>query len=325
MPVKDAAAHLPACLESIFSQSVSDFEVVAVENGSGDASLEILRAWAGRDARLRLIEAGPGPSLPQALNQGLAACEGEFVARMDADDTSLPGRFEAQLALLKSGCDLAGARVELFSVGPLSEGYQHYQSWVNALTSDEAIRRELFIECPLPHPTWMARREVFERFPYLDDGLPEDYHFVLRAAEAGLSLAKPEAPLLRWREHPARHSRLHPRYSRPAFMRLRARFLKKMLIRGAPCLVWGAGNRGRLLTRLLLEEGVRVEHVVGWSPKAQQPVSVHGVAVLPPEALPRKLQGPLIACVGEPGAREAIRAYCSGRGWAEGRDYWFAS
>jgi glycosyltransferase involved in cell wall biosynthesis len=319
MPVKDAAAHLPACLESLASQSLRDFELVAVENGSGDASLEILRAWKG--GRFRLIEAGPGPSLPEALNLGLAACEGEFVARMDADDISLPGRFEAQLNLLKSGCGLAGAKVELFSDGPLSEGYQNYQAWINALGTDEAIRRERFIECPLPHPTWMAHREVFERVPYLDDGLPEDYHVVLRAAEAGLVLRKPEAPLLRWREHTARHSRVHPRYSRPAFMRLRARFLSKL----RPSVVWGAGNRGRLLSRLLLEEGAPLKHVVGWSPKEQQPVSVHGIAVLPPEALPLNLDGPLIACVGEPGAREAIRAFCAGRGWAEGHDYWFAS
>jgi hypothetical protein len=220
---------------------------------------------------------------------------------------------------------LIGAKVECFGDGELNEGAKNYETWINALVTPEQIARELFIECPLPHPSWMAWTADLRSLGYLDDGCPEDYQLLLRAAEAGWRLEKPAEVLLRWREHPARHSKSHPRYSRAAFMRLKARFLKRMLIKEGPCVLWGAGDRGRLLTRMLLEEGAKVESVVGLPSGVNRPSSVHGIPVILPDALPAKLNGPLIACVGTPGVREQIRGWCGGRGWAEGKDYWFAS
>jgi glycosyltransferase involved in cell wall biosynthesis len=325
LPVKNGQAYLQPCLDSLAAQTLSDFEIIALDHGSQDASPEILRAQAARDPRLQVISSSAA-SLPLLLNEGIAACQGGLIARMDADDICLPGRFEAQAALLsrRPELGLVGAKIEFFGDG-LSEGSKNYESWINALDSPEAILRELFVECPLPHPSWMARRGVFERLGYLDDGLPEDYHFVLRAAEAGIGMAKPEGTLLKWRDHAQRHSRSHPRYARPAFMRLRARFLRRMLLKSGPCILWGAGDRGRLLARLLLEEGASIKSVVGWSPDGSQAASVHGIGVIPPEALPRELPCPLIACVGAPGVRGEIRAWAAGRGWIEGKDYWFAS
>ena len=326
LPVKNAAAHLQECLKSLKFQTFFDYEIVALEHGSADASPEILAAWAQQEPRLRILPS-LAPSLPAALNEGLAACRGSLIARMDADDISLPARFERQLALFDADAQLAlaGTEVEFFGDFEISEGYKNYETWVNALRSPEAILREIFIECPLPHPSWMARREALLSLGYLDDGLPEDYQLILRAAEKGLKMAKPEGVLLRWREHPGRHSRDHGRYRRPAFMRLRARFLKRMLIKEGPCVVWGAGDRGRLLTRLLLEEGARIESVVGWNPGGEAPVSVHGIPVISPDELPLRLPGPLIACVGEPGVRDQIRDWAGKRNWAEGKDFWFAS
>jgi len=326
LPVHDASDTLSACLESLNFQTFSDFEIVAVDHASEDSSGSILRAWQERDPRLRVISS-EAPSLPKALNDGLAACEGEFIARMDADDICLPARFARQLQMLEAdpGLGLVGAKIQFFSDGALSEGTRQYGDWVNALSSPEAIVRELFIECPLPHPTWMARREIFEKFRYFDDGMPEDYHLVLRAAAAGVAMAKPEGVLLRWRDHGRRHSRVHPRYTRPAFMKLRARFLHRMVLKDAPCILWGAGDRSRLLARNLLDEGAEIKHVVGWTPEGSQATSVHGIEVIPPEAIPFALPGPLIVCVGSPTVREEVRAWAAGRYWAEGKDFWFAS
>ena len=326
LPLKNAAATLEDCLKSLESQTFSSFEIIAVDHASDDASSQILKTFAARDTRLRVIQSD-APSLPLALNEGLAACEGEFVARMDADDLCMPTRFENQVKMLKSDQSLAmlGCKVEFFSESNISDGMRAYETWINSLDSPDAIQRGLFVECPLPHPSWMARRELFESLKYLDDGLPEDYHFVLRAVEMGVRMAKPEGVLLRWREHDTRHSKTHARYARPAFMKLRARFLKRLVIKDDPCILWGAGDRGRLLARLLQDEGVAISSVVGWSPKGTEASSVHGVEVIPPEALPATLPGPLIACVGAPGARDEIRAWAGKRRWTEGKDYWFAS
>ena len=276
----------------------------------------------------------PRVSVLLPLNVGLARCKGRYVARMDGDDLCLPQRLEEQAAWLDvhPETDLLGSRVELFSGAGLSEGYQAYQDWVNALVEPEQILRELFVECPLPHPTWLGRREVFERLGgYLGPDLPEDYHFVLRCVEAGIGLAKHPLALLRWREHPQRHSRTHPRYRREAFFRLKARFIRSLSIdqrpqRGAGAVVWGAGDRGRLLIRSLQEAGVEVRACVGLGgEEGQGPTQAHGVPVIAPESLPAMLPGPLLVCVGTPGVRPSIHTFMSARRWQEGVDWYFVS
>jgi cellulose synthase/poly-beta-1,6-N-acetylglucosamine synthase-like glycosyltransferase len=328
LPLRDAAATLEPCLDSLAGQSLSHFEVVAVDHGSQDATPALLRRWADRlDLHVVRHETG---SLLDALNAGLARCQGTYVARMDGDDLCLPQRLEAQAQYLDQHpeCGLVGSRVELFSgTQALSEGYQAYQDWVNGLLTPEQIHRELFVECPLPHPTWMVLREVYERLGgYQDNDLPEDYHFLLRCAAAGMALAKHPEPLLRWREHPQRHSRTHPRYKREAFFKLKARFLPQLVLHGRPAIVWGAGDRGRLLIRSLLDEGAEVAYCVGIDEgQGLKATEAHGVPVVLPEALPQHLPGPILVCVGTPGVRASIYEWMGKRGHVEGKDWVFVS
>lgn len=328
LPLRDAAATLDACLESLAGQTMSQFEVVAVDHGSQDATPAILRHWVTRlDLHIVRHETG---SLLDALNAGLERCKGTYVARMDGDDLCLPQRLEAQAAYLDQHpeCGLVGSRVELFSGhAPLSAGYQAYQDWVNGVQTPEQIHRELFVECPLPHPTWMVLREVYERLGgYQDNELPEDYHFLLRCAAAGMSLAKHPEPLLRWREHPQRHSRVHPRYKREAFFKLKARFLPQLVLHDRPAIVWGAGDRGRLLIRSLLDEGAEVAFCVGIDEgQGLRATEAHGVPVVLPDDLPQRLPGPILVCVGTPGIRPSVHDWMAKRGLVEGKDWIFAS
>ena len=328
LPLKDAAPTLEACLESLADQTLADFEVVAVDHGSQDETPALLRRWMGRLPNLRVHRHDQG-SLLDALNVGMAFCKGRYIARMDGDDLCLPQRLEEQAAWLDAAPEtgLLGSRVELFSGSGLSEGYQAYQDWINSLVEPEQILRELFVECPLPHPTWMGRREAFERLGgYQDADVPEDYHFILRCVEAGIGLAKHPLALLRWREHPQRHSRTHPRYSREAFFKLKARFMDKLLLKGRPAVVWGAGDRGRLLIRCLKDEGIPVPLCVGLPAEAGGgPTVAHGTPIIAPEKLPARLPGPLLVCVGTPGIRPSIHDFMRGRGWVEGKDWNFVS
>jgi glycosyltransferase involved in cell wall biosynthesis len=322
--VRNAAATLPECLASLAAQTLPGAQIVAVDHGSTDGSAEILRAFPG----LNLIS-HPGGTLLDALNAGLAACEGRYIARMDADDRCLPRRLEAQASYLDEHPEVAlcGTQVRLFAEDGLSEGYQAYEQWVNAVLSPAEIQRELLVECPLPHPTWMGRREAFEQLGgYVDASLPEDYHFVLRCAQAGLGLAKLPELLLEWREHPQRHSRIHERYGRHAFFRLKARYMDALVLKGRPACVWGAGERARLLIRYLQAEGVKVEFAVGYPARSEGgPTEAHGVPVIGPEAVPADLAGPLLVCVGSPGVKPEIRAWMAGRQWLEGKDWRFVS
>jgi len=104
MPVFQAERYLEEAVESILAQSFDDFELLALDDGSTDASPRILEALAGRDDRVRVRRAEHAGLVSQ-LNQGLAEARGEFIARMDADDISHPERFERQLAYLDAHPD----------------------------------------------------------------------------------------------------------------------------------------------------------------------------------------------------------------------------
>ena len=99
MPVRDAATTIRDALESVLVQANADFEMIAVDDGSTDGSSEILRKACDGDPRVRVV-VNPGRGLTVGLNHGITLAQGRFIARQDADDLSMPGRFEQQVAYL---------------------------------------------------------------------------------------------------------------------------------------------------------------------------------------------------------------------------------
>jgi len=117
MPVYQAERYLEEAVESILAQSFDDFELLALDDGSTDASPRILEALADRDDRIR-VRRSEHVGLVSRLNQGLAEARGEFIARMDADDVSHPERFERQLAYLDARPDCVAVGTETDEVDP---------------------------------------------------------------------------------------------------------------------------------------------------------------------------------------------------------------
>lgn len=199
MPVYDAERYVGQAVESILAQTFGDFEFLIVDDGSKDKSLEILRAYARRDPRIKL-KSRPNTGYVIALNEMLAEVQGEFVARMDADDVSLPERFARELDYLRAHerCLVVGSAVEWIDpdgellkrqVPPLTHG------GIDAahLTGLEAV---------ICHPSTLIRAEVFKLVGNYDQGLygAEDLDLWLRVAEVGELANLPES-LLRYRFH----------------------------------------------------------------------------------------------------------------------------
>ncbi|RME07923.1 MAG: glycosyltransferase family 2 protein, partial [Anaerolineae bacterium] len=221
LPCYNAADTLEETLESLAAQTWTDFEVVAVDDGSEDATAEILRAWADRDSRFRVLSCSHGGVIA-AANAGLKACRGEFIARMDADDRAHPERLALQVAWLQEHPETAavGSLVEGFPPNEVREGFRIYIEWLNSLVDDADIRREIFVESPLPNPSVTFRRPWLERMGgYQERGWPEDYDLYLRMYLAGARFAKIPRVLLKWREHPRRLTRTDSRYSLENFLR----------------------------------------------------------------------------------------------------------
>ena len=116
MPVRNEASLLPGCLEDILSQTLSEIELVIVDDGSTDTTAEMLKEASKRDPRIRVINT-KAEGIISALNTGLAECNGQYIARMDADDRMDKTRLEKQLKLMKSNpeLELTGCRMGGFT------------------------------------------------------------------------------------------------------------------------------------------------------------------------------------------------------------------
>lgn len=308
LPVRDGAVHLPDAIASLEAQTLTDFEVVAVDDGSRDATSEILRGWAARDARVQVLRQGRA-GIVAALERARSVARGRYLARMDADDVAEPRRLEAQLDLMRrrpelSGC---GCLVRYFPDERVRDGARRYETWINALVEPDEISRAIFVECPLAHPTFFLRADALESAGgYRDADGPEDYELILRMWSGGHRFAKVPEVLLRWRERPDRLSRTDPRYAPEAFLATKVRYLTTTLLAGGRgVVVWGAGPVGKAIARALREEGTPVEAFVDLDPR-KIGQEIHGAPVLDTEA-GVAVEGPLhLAAVGQEGARARI-------------------
>jgi glycosyltransferase involved in cell wall biosynthesis len=322
LPVRDASATLGACLHSIARQSEPRFECVIVDDGSRDGSLELAREAEAVDPRLRVL-ARAREGLVAALNAGLAACRAPLVARMDADDLMHRERLAAQTAALAEDRELAavGCHVRLFPRRELGPGMRAYERWLASVDSPRRVREEAFVECPLAHPTLVARASVLAELGYRDAGWPEDYDLVLRLLETGRRVGVVPRRLLCWRHGPRRLSRVSPVYHPDRFTACKASFLARSFLRGHDGYVlWGYGGTGRSLHRALRSHGKEASAIVELHP-GRIGKTIQGAPVITPDALAGRRLPPLIVSVAGEQARGEIRAALAALGLRETRDY----
>ena len=212
MPVYNGARYLKEAVESILAQTFSDFEIIAVDDGSTDDSLAILQKLAQVDSRIRIVSR-PNTGIVGALNDGLAVARGEFVARMDGDDIARPERLEVQLNYLRAHPELVAIGCGVRMVDPAGRVLKNF----TASTDAPKLRRDLIEATTIGiiHPTLLVRRNVLERV----GGYRSQYNFVedidlfLRLLDEGELGNAPEI-LLDYRQHlqstnSTRHEKQH--------------------------------------------------------------------------------------------------------------------
>ena len=362
LPVRDGESTLGAALESLEAQTFPDFEVIVVDDGSQDGSGEIARAWERRDGRFRLVRmggssgaggavgsggggvggsaedaAGTGRGTPNgivaALQRGLSEARGTYIARMDADDRCHPERLAAQFDLLErspalAGCGTGVRYVPECTVTPRAA---EYVAWLNSMTDWDTVAANIFVECPLAHPTFMFRaRALAEAGGYRDRGWPEDHDLLLRLWRRGQRFVSVPRVLLDWGNDPGRLSRTHPAYSLAAFRACRVHHLRKSLLKGrSGVVVWGAGPTGKALSREFARQGVNVLAFIEVDPR-KIGQRIHGAPVVGAEAVmarrgrggPGGDAGALhVGAVARSAGREAVRGAVGGVGLAEGVDF----
>ena len=186
MSVYNGADTLEASMESVLSQKGVEFEFVVVNDGSTDATGSMLDAYAARDKRLHVIhQANSG--LTRALIRGCAAVRGEFIARQDCGDTSLPGRLAAQHALLKRDSGVVLTCVSNRVVGPNGEFLFEVVRAGRALSDGLAQLDVSKLKGPPHHGSTMFARAAYERVGGYRPSwvVAQDIDLWLRLAEVG--------------------------------------------------------------------------------------------------------------------------------------------
>ena len=186
MPVYNALPHLDEAVESILGQSRHDFEFVIYDDGSTDGSRERLEEWARRDSRIALFRGERNLGPVKSSNTVVGHASAPLIARMDADDVSLPERLERQ-------CELLGGNPDAGVVGCVCEVMDSGGRTVRRLARAPWV-------LPFPHGSMMVRRALFDRIGGYRQQCEywEDLDFVIRAAQQSRVLVIAE-PLYRWR------------------------------------------------------------------------------------------------------------------------------
>jgi glycosyltransferase involved in cell wall biosynthesis len=199
MPVYNAEPYIREATESILRQTFTDFEFIIINDGSTDGSGKILEELARRDARIRLVSR-PNTGYTKALNEALGLARAPYLARMDADDISMPDRFHKQISYFKDHpeCVLLGSRI--LTIDPF--GSPLYEP--NHKLSHEDIELQLLsgVGWAIVHPAaMMVREHVTALGGYRVQMEPsEDLDLFLRLAERGRIANLPDV-LLHYRQH----------------------------------------------------------------------------------------------------------------------------
>jgi glycosyltransferase involved in cell wall biosynthesis len=325
MPIYNAGASLRLAIESIIAQDTPDWELLALNDGSTDESADIISYFAKRDSRIQLISL-PHQGIVATLNHGLSIAQGQYIARMDADDYAYPQRLGLQSQWLEAHpqTGLVSALIEYGGDPDSQIGYAHHVDWLNTIRTSRDISLNRFVDAPIAHPSVMFRASCAKQFGgYQETEGPEDYELWLRWLEQGVQMEKVPEVLLRWNDPPERLSRTHKAYSPMAFERVKARYLARWLgqhNKHHRLAIWGAGRKTRKRLQPLLNEGIKPDFFIDLFDKK----SVHELPVFSYQKTEQYEDTFVLSFVNNRGAREEIRSFFLALHKLEGQDFLLA-
>ncbi|MEW2921977.1 glycosyltransferase family 2 protein [Muricauda sp. ANG21] len=324
IPFKNTAHFLPECLDSILNQTYRNWEILAINDHSNDASCEVLRTYADKDDRIKVFN-NEGKGIIPALRTAYGQSIGKFVTRMDSDDIMKPNRLEFMVnSLLKSGMGhVAVGQVKYFSDRGISNGYERYETWLNQLTAKGENYNEIYKECVIPSPCWMAYRKDFEACEgFSPDRYPEDYDLTFRFYENGLKIIPCDEVLHLWRDYDTRTSRTHEHYAQNYFLDIKLHyFLKLDYDKSRPLVIWGAGFKGKTIAKKLKKQKIDFTWLCDNPNKIGK--KIYGKSLVHFNALDNLDNPQSIVTVANEDAQKEIRAYFNQLSQQPMHDYFF--
>lgn len=165
MPVYNGAKFLHEAIDSILLQSFTDFEFIIINDGSTDKTEEIILSY--NDSRIVYIKNEQNLRLIKTLNKAVDFARGRFIARMDADDISMPSRFQRQLAIFKSDNSIDIVNINAYTLS--EDGKQFREQKASMTVSAEAARYLISLQNLICHPGVMVKAGLLKKYKYIDD------------------------------------------------------------------------------------------------------------------------------------------------------------
>ncbi|MDD2399284.1 MAG: glycosyltransferase [Sulfurovum sp.] len=199
MPVYNGEKYLRDAIDSILNQTFTDFEFIILNDGSTDRTEEIILSYD--DPRIRYIKNEINLDISETMNKGIRYAKGKYIARMDADDISLPERFERQIAIFNS---FTMIQVVFSTVQLINQEGNMIENWkddINCISQEEIYTLLPKKNC-LANPTVMMMTDIIRNYSYNRRSKhSEDYNLWLRMMSDGISFYKIKEPLLKYRIH----------------------------------------------------------------------------------------------------------------------------
>lgn len=244
LPVYNGEKYLADAIESILTQTFTDFELLVVDDGSQDGSAEIVRKYAKRDERIRLLQHESNQGHAAARNSGLEAAQGKFIAAMDADDISLPERLRKQVDFMQSHSKIGLLGVHWLQV---DENLKPISDHIMPLEHALIVLRLFFRRNSLAGPTILMRRETLDSVDGYDARSSTGDTDLFARLVGKTRFANLPLTLYLRRNHGRNHSTIHSQQNFSEGYAIRDRWLQRL---------WGEapGAAGERIERLRKRE-----------------------------------------------------------------------
>ena len=264
IPFKNTESFLVECLDSLISQSYSNWELLIVDDHSTDSSYTLVENYVFKDSRIKLFK-NEGSGIINALKLAFKHSTGDYITRMDSDDVMPKHKIKTLLEnlLLYGKQHIATGLVSYFSENRISDGYKKYEQWLNALTLNGSNYSEIYKECVIPSPCWMIHKEdLLAIDAFNPKRYPEDYDLTFRFYEKKYKVIPCNQTLHYWRDYGARASRTDENYAENSFIDIKLYyFLKLDYDKNRPLVIWGAGQKGKTIAKKLIALKVDFEWI----------------------------------------------------------------
>ena len=195
MPVYNGDQFLDKSIKSVLNQTFNNFEYIIINDGSTDDSLKIIESY--RDSRIKIINYSKNRGITFALNNGLNVAKGDYIARQDQDDISLPDRFMLQIEYLENN-DVDLIDTNFIFIDENDNYLQDYEK--RYFSPDETLSHLFFYE--MVHASIMCKRSLFIKNNIQYRKRPtEDYDLFIRLAKAGMRAGRLDQKLIKQRKH----------------------------------------------------------------------------------------------------------------------------